>query len=211
MNKRAYSPVDELIMGFDKAISAFNSADKRPNPADDVPDAQVRGAEKRRSAALMRVNHAGEVAAQALYAGHAVAARDADVRDSMLQAAAEESDHLYWCETRVKELDSHVSYLAPVWYFGSFAIGAAAGLSGDKWNLGFVMETERQVVEHLDKHLELLPEQDRKSRTILQQMRRDEQQHASVAQAAGAVELPRPLRIMMRCCAKVMTSTAYWL
>ena len=203
--------MDELIIGFDKAISVFNSGNKRPNPAVDEPDALVQGADRRRSAALMRVNHAGEVAAQALYAGHAIAARDAGVRASMLQAAAEESDHLYWCETRVRELGSHVSYLTPVWYAGSFAIGAVAGLSGDKWNLGFVMETERQVVEHLDKHLELLPEQDQKSRTILQQMRRDEQQHASVAQAAGAVELPRPLRIMMRCCAKVMTGSAYWL
>ena len=203
--------MDELIIGFDKAISVFNSGNKRPNPAVDEPDALVQGADRRRSAALMRVNHAGEVAAQALYAGHAIAARNAGVRASMLQAAAEESDHLYWCETRVRELGSHVSYLTPVWYAGSFAIGAVAGLSGDKWNLGFVMETERQVVEHLDKHLELLPEQDQKSRTILQQMRRDEQQHASVAQAAGAVELPRPLRIMMRCCAKVMTGSAYWL
>ena len=203
--------MDELIIGFDKAISVFNSGNKRPNPAVDEPDALVQGADRRRSAALMRVNHAGEVAAQALYAGHAIAARNAGVRASMLQAAAEESDHLYWCETRVRELGSHVSYLTPVWYAGSFAIGAVAGLSGDKWNLGFVMETERQVVEHLDKHLELLPEQDHKSRTILQQMRRDEQQHASVAQAAGAVELPRPLKIMMRCCAKVMTGSAYWL
>ena len=203
--------MDELIIGFDKAISVFNSGNKRPNPAVDEPDALVQGAERRRSAALMRVNHAGEVAAQALYAGHAIAARNAGIRASMLQAAAEESDHLYWCETRVRELGSHVSYLTPVWYAGSFAIGAVAGLSGDKWNLGFVMETERQVVEHLDKHLELLPEQDHKSRAVLQQMRRDEQQHASVARAAGAVELPRPLRIMMRCCAKVMTGSAYWL
>ena len=163
----------------------------------------------RHSAALMRVNHAGEVAAQALYTGHAVTAKDATVRESMLQAAAEESDHLYWCESRVRELDSHVSYLTPVWYFGSFAIGAAAAAVGDKWGLGFVMETERQVVEHLDRHLELLPEQDRKSRSILQDMRRDELQHASVAEAAGAVELPGPLQVMMRCCAKVMTTTAY--
>ena len=203
--------MDELIIGFDKAISVINSGNKRPNPSVDEPDALVQGAERRRSAALMRVNHAGEVAAQALYAGHAIAARNAGIRASMLQAAAEESDHLYWCKTRVRELGSHVSYLTPVWYAGSFAIGAVAGLSGDKWNLGFVMETERQVVEHLDKHLELLPEQDHKSRAVLQQMRRDEQQHASVAQAAGAVELPRPLRIMMRCCAKVMTGSAYWL
>ena len=211
MNKRAYSLLDELVIGFDKALSGFNSGTTRPYPAVDEADARIQDADKRRSAALMRVNHAGEVAAQALYAGHAIAAREAGVRAAMLEAAAEESDHLNWCETRVKELGSHVSYLTPVWYAGSFAIGAAAGLSGDKWNLGFVMETERQVVEHLDKHLALLPEQDHKSRKILQQMRRDEQQHASVAQAAGAVELPRPLRIIMHCCAKVMTGAAYWL
>ena len=157
----------------------------------------------------MRVNHAGEVAAQALYAGHAFAARDGQVRDAMLQAAAEEGEHLDWCEARVRELDSHVSYLTPLWYFGSFAIGAAAGAAGDKWSLGFVMETERQVVEHLDRHLALLPEQDHKSRAILQQMRRDEMQHASVARDAGGAELPPPLRALMRCCAKVMTGTAY--
>ena len=167
-------------------------------------------ADRFRSAALMRVNHAGEVAAQALYAGHAVAARDARVRETMLQAAAEESEHLDWCEARVRELDSHISYLTPVWYFGSFAIGAAAVSAGDRWGLGFVMETERQVVEHLDKHLELLPEQDRKSRSILQRMRQDELRHASTARDAGAAELPLPLRALMRCCAKVMTSVAYW-
>ena len=168
-------------------------------------------ADRLRSAALMRVNHAGEVAAQALYAGHAVVARDARVRDAMLQAAAEESDHLDWCETRVAELDSHVSYLTPVWYIGSFAIGAMAGSTGDKWSLGFVMETERQVVEHLDTHLERLPEHDQKSRAILQQMRQDEMRHASAARDAGAGELPLPLRVLMRCCAKMMTGTAYWI
>ena len=167
-------------------------------------------ADRLRSAALMRVNHAGEVAAQALYAGHAVAASDARVRDAMLQAAAEEGEHLDWCEARVRELDSHVSYLTPLWYFGSFAIGAAAGAAGDKWSLGFVMETERQVVEHLDRHLERLPEKDRRSRAILARMRRDEMRHGSVARDAGGAELPPPLRALMRCCAKVMTGAAYW-
>ena len=211
MNNRKYTPLDKLILGFDKVISVVDTGNKRPSPAGDSPGDSMQGMEKRRSAALMRVNHAGEVAAQALYTGHAVTAKDARIRASMLQAAAEESDHLYWCAARVRELDSHVSYLTPVWYFGSFAVGAVAGLSGNKWNLGFVMETERQVVEHLDKHLALLPERDQKSRTILQQMRADELQHAAVARAAGAVELPQPLRIMMRCCAKVMTGSAYWL
>ena len=230
MNSRDYSALDHLIMGFEK-VSGVASGDSLPEgiPAcagmtkeddgmtreDDgvTPVSTEEGCgeeDSLRSAALMRVNHAGEVAAQALYAGHAVAARDARVRDAMLQAAAEEGEHLDWCEARVRELDSHVSYLTPLWYFGSFAIGAAAGAAGDEWSLGFVMETERQVVEHLDRHLELLPEQDRRSRSILQQMRRDEMQHASVARDAGGVELPPPLRVLMRCCAKVMTGTAYW-
>ena len=202
MKSRDYTALDRLIMGFAKV---------RPEPRPVVQDTSLADTEKRRSAALMRVNHAGEVAAQALYAGHAVTARDERVRAAMLQAAAEEGDHLSWCATRVGELDSHVSYLTPVWYFGSFAIGALAGAAGAKWNLGFVMETERQVVQHLDQHLGLLPEQDQKSRDILQQMRRDELQHASAAQAAGGVELPRPVRTLMRGCAKVMTGAAYWI
>ncbi|MYH70382.1 MAG: 2-polyprenyl-3-methyl-6-methoxy-1,4-benzoquinone monooxygenase [Gammaproteobacteria bacterium] len=229
MNSRDYNALDHLIMGFEK-VKGVASGDSLP---DWIPacagmtkgdagmtnedkgmtredDGITKDADRVRSAALMRVNHAGEVAAQALYAGHAVAARDARVRDAMLQAAAEEGEHLDWCETRVRELDSHVSYLTPLWYFGSFAIGAATGAAGDKWSLGFVMETERQVVEHLDRHLELLPEQDRRSRSILQQMRRDEMQHASVARDAGGAELPLPLRALMRCCSKVMTGTAYW-
>ena len=229
MNSRDYSALDHLIMGFEK-VKGVASGDSLP---DWIPacarmtkgdagmtnedkgmtredDGITKNADRVRSAALMRVNHAGEVAAQALYAGHAVAARDAQVRDAMLQAASEEGEHLDWCEARVRELDSHVSYLTPLWYFGSFAIGAAAGAAGDKWSLGFVMETERQVVEHLDRHLELLPEQDRRSRSILQQMRRDEMQHASIARDAGGAELPLPLRALMRCCAKVMTGTAYW-
>ncbi len=202
MNSRDYTALDHLIMGFEKVKGAA--------PRSHGGAATTKDADSLRSAALMRVNHAGEVAAQALYAGHAVAAKDARVRDAMLQAAAEEGEHLDWCEARVRELDSHVSYLTPLWYFGSFAIGAAAAAAGDKWSLGFVMETERQVVEHLDRHLELLPEQDRRSRSILQQMRRDEMQHASVARDAGGAELPLPVRILMRGCAKVMTGTAYW-
>lgn len=215
MNSRDYSALDHLIMGFEKVkgvASGDSLSDRISACAGTTKEGEelMADADRVRSAALMRVNHAGEVAAQALYAGHAVAARDARVRDAMLQAAAEEGEHLDWCEARVRELDSHVSYLTPFWYFGSFAIGAAAGAAGDKWSLGFVMETERQVVEHLDRHLELLPEQDRRSRSILQQMRRDEMQHASVARDAGGAELPLPLRALMRCCAKAMTGTAYW-
>ena len=210
-NKRTYSFLDRLLIGFDRAVSGAQGGSGRPNPAAGVSEDPVAGPDKRRSAALMRVNHAGEVAAQALYAGHALVARDAGVSEAMLQAAGEEGDHLHWCEDRVRELDSRVSYLTPFWYAGSFAIGALAGLSGDKWNLGFVMETERQVVQHLDRHLELLPEQDAKSRKIVQQMREDEAQHAAAAETAGAHELPLPLRALMRGCSKVMTGAAYWL
>ncbi len=213
MTRRAYSPVDELIIGFDKVLSSVFSNKNRPareNPADGLPETPLEQSEKRHIAGLMRVNHAGEVAAQALYSGQALVARNAGVRSSLLLAAAEESDHLYWCENRVRELGSHVSYLTPVWYLGSFTIGTMAGLSGDKWNLGFVLETERQVVAHLDKHLEKLPEKDRKSRSILEQMRQDELQHATTAKAAGAAELTGLVQTTMRCCAKVMTTTAYW-
>ena len=200
MSARNYTALDHLVLGFEKA---------RAQSAPVLREAPPGEAERRRSAALMRVNHAGEVAAQALYAGHAVTARDGRVRAAMLQAAAEEADHLRWCRDRVAELGSRISYLTPAWYFGSFAIGALAGAAGDRWNLGFVMETERQVVQHLDRHLARLPEQDQKSRTLLQQMRRDEMQHASMARAAGAAELPWPVRALMRGCAKMMTSVAY--
>ncbi len=227
MNSRNYSALDQLIIGFEKVNSGAgdgNLPDAMSAGAQTNKQAGMTGEEARltaeqtgmpanadglRSAALMRVNHAGEVAAQALYAGHALVAKDMRVRDAMLRAAAEEGDHLDWCATRVRELGSHVSFLTPLWYFGSLAIGAAAGSAGDKWSLGFVMETERQVVEHLDRHLQRLPEQDRRSRAILQQMRSDEAHHASAAQDAGAAELPLPLRLLMRACAKVMTGIAY--
>ena len=130
MSNREYTPLDHLILGFDRVAGAFNAGSKRPSPAGGLPDVPMQGAEMRHSAALMRVNHAGEIAAQALYAGHALAAKDAALRESMLQAAAEEGDHLHWCESRVRELGSHVSYLTPAWYFGSFAIGAVAGSAG---------------------------------------------------------------------------------
>ncbi len=159
----------------------------------------------------MRVNHAGEVAAQALYAGQALVAKEPGVRHSLQQAAAEERDHLHWCEERVVALNSHVSYLNPIWYTGSFAIGAMAGLLGEKWSLGFVLETERQVVAHLDRHLSQLPENDHKSRQILEQIREDELTHAGDALAAGAAELPEPVKVSMGYCARVMTTTAYWI
>ena len=168
-------------------------------------------AEKRDSAGLMRVNHAGEIAAQALYHGQALVARSAATRALLLKAAHEETDHLAWCETRLKELDSRPSLLNPLWYAGSFAIGAAAALLGDRMSLGFVVETERQVEGHLDEHLARLPQDDTRSRAILQTMRTDEIAHGVSAKAAGGAELPSPVRFLMRNTARLMTSTAYWI
>jgi ubiquinone biosynthesis monooxygenase Coq7 len=157
----------------------------------------------------MRINHVGEVCAQALYQGQATTARLDTVRDKMERAAQEENDHLAWCEQRLEELDSHKSYMNPLWYAGSFAIGAAAGMAGDKWSLGFVVETERQVVRHLEKHLGRLPAQDEKSRAILEQMKVDEAHHATTALQAGGAELPAPIKTAMRISSKLMTTLAY--
>lgn len=168
-------------------------------------------AERRASAALMRVNHAGEIAAQALYHGQALVARSAATRELLLKAAREETDHLAWCETRLKELDSRPSLLNPVWYAGSFAIGALAALLGDRMSLGFVVETERQVEGHLDEHLARLPPDDARSRAILETMKIDEIAHGMSAKAAGGAELPSPVRVLMRSTARLMTSTAYWI
>ena len=159
----------------------------------------------------MRINHTGEVCAQALYQGQALTARLPQVRNRMERAAAEENDHLDWCEGRLQELDSRTSLLNPIWYAGSFAIGAAAGLAGDKWSLGFVAETEQQVGAHLDDHLNRLPERDSKSRAILEQMKEDEARHADQALKAGGAVLPGPIRFAMRLSSKIMTGTVYWL
>jgi ubiquinone biosynthesis monooxygenase Coq7 len=159
----------------------------------------------------MRVNHAGEVAAQALYHGQAAFARRPEVRDMLLQAAREEADHLAWCDQRLRELDSRPSVLGPLWYAGSFAIGAAAAVAGDSVSLGFVSETERQVEGHIDSHLDKLPPQDVRSRAVLEQMRSDEMAHGAAARAAGGVELPPPVQTAMRATARVMTTTSYWL
>ncbi len=158
----------------------------------------------------MRVNHSGEIAAQALYHGQALVARSAATRDLLLKAAREETDHLAWCETRLKELSSRPSLLNPLWYAGSFAIGALTGLLGDRASLGFVVETERQVEGHLDEHLARLPPDDARSRAILEAMQRDEVAHGATAKAAGGSELPLPVRSLMRSTARVMTSAAYW-
>jgi len=213
MSNRHFSKLDDLIISLDKALaSVFGnpSGTGRKNPAAELDNPTLSEADARKSAGLMRVNHTGEVCAQALYQGQALTARSEDVRRSMKQSSDEENDHLGWCRNRLDELDSHTSYLNPIWYAGSFAIGVVAGLAGDKWSLGFVAETERQVVNHLDKHLAELPDQDNKSRAIVDQMKIDEGQHATHAVKAGAAELPEPVKKVMALTSKIMTKTAYW-
>ncbi len=214
MKTRQYSPLDHLIMNLDQALRTLAGKPlitERPNPASNMAEAELSNAERNESARLMRVNHAGEVAAQALYQGQALTARLDDTRDSMERAAREENDHLDWCAQRVSELDSHTSFLNPLWYLGSFGIGAAAGAIGDQWSLGFVAETERQVVKHLEEHLQRLPDSDKKSRTIVEQMKQDEAKHGATARASGGAELPDPVKKLMQLASKVMTGTTYWI
>ena len=183
----------------------------RPYPAEGEDELVLPAATRKRSAALMRVNHAGEVSAQALYRAQAVIARDVGVREVMRQAAGEEIDHLHWCRRRLQELGAGSSWFDPFWFCGSFVIGLVAGSLGDRWNLGFLAETELQVVEHLDGHLRRLPVADRRSRAVVTQMREDEAGHATTALHAGARELPEPVRVVMRCGSRVMTGIAYYL
>lgn len=214
MSTRSYSPLDRLIMNLDQAVRTLAGkplVTGRPNPADDREEGDLGEAEKTGSMRLMRVNHSGEVAAQALYQGQALTARLESVRGRMERAAEEENDHLAWCEQRVTELGGHVSYLNPLWYLGSFSIGAAAGAIGDKWSLGFVAETEKQVIEHLDGHLGRIAPDDRKSRAIIEQMKIDEAHHGAQARRAGGVDLPRPVRQLMKLTSRVMTGTAHWI
>jgi ubiquinone biosynthesis monooxygenase Coq7 len=207
----ATSLTDRLIEQLDRAVRTVAAANQasRPYPAADLPDLESDEVSRGHAAALMRVNHAGEVAAQALYHGQALTARDPAVRTALLAAARDETDHLAWCEQRVRELGSRTSVLSPVWYAGSFAIGALAGLAGDRHSLGFVAETERQVVEHLETHLRDLPADDDRSRRIVAQMQDDEARHGRDADAAGAGVLPGFVRNLMRETARVMTRTAY--
>lgn len=212
MAARTYTPFDQLLGGLDQALrTVFGPPPEaqRPSPAATIPEADLDAAQRELAARLMRVNHAGEICAQALYQGQALTAQLPNVRDKMEQAATEENDHLAWTAERLRELGSHTSYLNPLWYAGSFAIGATAGLAGDKWSLGLVAETERQVVKHLDGHLERLSPSDKKSRVILEQMREDEGRHATVALEAGAAPLPSVIRRLMQVTSKVLTTTAY--
>ena len=214
MENRQLSPLDRFLSGIGSALRAATSAPtraSRPNPASDVAESTLSADEQSHSAALMRVNHAGEIAAQGLYQGHAAVARDPGIEQQMQAAADEELDHLGWCEERLGELGSGPSKLRPVWYAGAWVMGAASGVLGDKWSLGFIQETERQVSEHLTGHLDRLPENDAKSRAIVEQMRDEEERHGANARKAGAAELPAPVRGLMRLTAKVMTNTAYWI
>ena len=213
MSKPNLDIFDLLVTGFDQALRTATGAQPssgRSNPAQDSQEEPLPREHHRHVAGLMRINHSGEVAAQALYQGQALTARLDDVRDAMEEAAREEIDHLRWCESRLQELDARPSALNPLWYAGSFAIGALAGIAGDRWSLGFVAETEKQVVRHLEDHIERLPEGDARSRAILEQMKIDEQQHGQTAEKAGGAELPAPVRHLMSLTAKVMTKTAYW-
>jgi ubiquinone biosynthesis monooxygenase Coq7 len=206
------SPIDCLIIEFDTALrSIVGGANAgRPTPGSSTTlNQSLDAAERKHAAGLMRVNHVGEVCAQALYQSQKLVARNPQIQEMLNHSAQEEMDHLAWCETRLQELGSHTSYLNPVWYAGSFAIGLAAGLAGDKWSLGFVVETEKQVENHLESHLEKLPLEDHRSRAIVEQMRIDEIEHGRAALDAGGVALPDPIQKLMKIVSKVMTTTAY--
>jgi len=205
--------LDDLIISFDRGLRTVcvPAQSLRATPGGDLPETGLTESERAHAAALMRVNHSGEICAQALYQGQALTARNPDARAALERAAQEETEHLAWTERRIGELGGSKSLLNPLWYTGSFAIGAVAGLIGDRWNLGFLAETERQVVAHLEGHLGRLPESDQKSRAILAQMKEDEARHATSAIRHGAAELPAPAKLAMRLGSRVMTETAYWI
>ena len=212
MRERNLTPIDRILAGANNALRTIAAPAGRPsrkNPATDVAETDLTDKQKAHAAGLMRVNHAGEVAAQALYQGHAMVARDPAIEAQMQHAANEEFDHLAWCEQRLAELNERPSMLSPIWYAGAFTIGAASGMLADKWSLGFIAETEKQVCAHLDSHLDRLPVDDAKSRAIVKQMRDEEKEHGDNAKDAGAAELPEPIQRLMKLTAKVMTGTAY--
>jgi ubiquinone biosynthesis monooxygenase Coq7 len=216
MNRERTAPplsdlVDALLIAADEALRALSGAGTaaRPSPraAGDGPASQD---DRTASARLMRVNHTGEVCAQALYSGQALVARRVEVRDALQRAASEERDHLAWCRDRLGQLGARASLLDPLWYAGSFGMGIASGLAGDRWSLGFLAETEDQVERHLERHLDRLPADDASSRAILAQMRDDEARHGAAGRALGGAELPAPVKAAMRMASRVMTGTAYW-
>jgi ubiquinone biosynthesis monooxygenase Coq7 len=212
METRSFSLIDRCLSEIDRAIKVLSVPSHPSRPAPAVPEGKpLEEAQRVESARLMRVNHCGEVAAQALYQGQALTAGDAAVSAAMRQAAAEETDHLAWCELRLRELRGRTSLLNPLWYAGSFAIGALAGALGRGTNLGFVAETERQVESHLRGHMERLGEADPRSRAILEQMAQDEMRHGAKAASLGGKELPFPVAAAMRLTARIMTRSSYWL
>ncbi len=205
--------LDDLIVAFDRGLrTVFAPAQSlRPVPGDELAEAELTAESRAHAAALMRVNHTGEICAQALYQGQALTARNPRAREALERAAQEETEHLAWTERRIEALGGRKSLLNPAFYAGSFAMGALAGLLGDRWNLGFLAETERQVVKHLEGHLQRLPAADGKSRAVLEEMRADEARHATSAITHGGAELPEPAKFAMRLSSKVMTGTAYWI
>ncbi|MCC5810053.1 MAG: 2-polyprenyl-3-methyl-6-methoxy-1,4-benzoquinone monooxygenase [Ectothiorhodospiraceae bacterium] len=211
---REYSLSDRMLMEFDRGLrSLFGRPPQtgRPHPATGVAEGDLSNDQRRESARLMRVNHCGEVCAQALYQGQAITARNPAVRNTMQEAADEENDHLVWCRDRLEQLDSRTSHLDPLFYLGALGLGTAAGLAGDRWSLGFLAETEHQVVKHLEGHLQRLPEEDSVSRAIVTQMRDDEARHAGTAEDQGAAALPTPVRLLMGVGGKLMTGTTRWI
>ncbi len=207
---RRYTLADRFLQEIDRALNNIfcEQQSSRPYPAENKDEAELTEEEKRLASGLMRVNHAGEMAAQALYQGQSLTARDPALAERLMQASIEEADHLNWCRRRLSELGARPSLLDPFWYAGSLAIGMTAGMAGDRWNLGFLAETEKQVVRHLESHLRRLPAADMRSRTIVEQMKIDEQGHADLAEELGAARLPSPVRRLMRLTAKIMTTLA---
>ena len=211
--QRDYSFFDKLCLGLDEVIRALTDNAKTTGaayPAQGVEEHELNQEQRKHSAALMRINHTGEICAQALYHGQGIVSKSSAVHEKMQQAAIEEGDHLTWCRQRLDELGSHTSYLNPVFYAGSFCIGMVAGMIGDKWSLGFVAETERQVIKHLTGHLHILPMQDERSYKILQRMETDEAKHRDEAIASGARELPDMIKSTMALTSKIMVKTVYW-
>ena len=214
MSERHYNTADSLLLNLDQALRTLFGRPHttgRPNPEEGLPEAELDEQQRDHTARLMRIDHTGEVCAQALYQGQALTARDPATRESMQRSAAEENDHLAWCEQRVEELGGRLSLLNPFWYAGSFAIGASAGVIGDKWSLGFVAETEKQVEQHLQSHLDEVPADDQRSRAILEQMKIDEIEHGDKALAHGGAPLPAPVKAAMRLTSKLMTKSVYYL
>ncbi|SVC31740.1 uncharacterized protein METZ01_LOCUS284594 [marine metagenome] len=213
MGVRNFTTTDVFFLLADDALTTLFGRPRttgRENPGATVDEGQLSSFEKAQSARLMRVNHSGEVCAQALYRSQALTARSDALKKRMVQAAREENDHLRWCEDRIETLGGKKSLLNPIWYAGSFALGAVAGLIGDRWNLGFLAETEHQVEKHLEGHLDRLPESDARSRAVVRQMKEDELSHATSALQAGAAELPDPIKNWMRLTSRVMTKTSHW-